>query len=36
MDLADTIRRIICYAKIKKRNKKDMANNINAFAMGNQ
>lgn len=34
MDLTDIILKIIYYAKINKENKKDMANNVNAFIMG--
>lgn len=34
IDLADTILRIICHAEINKRNKKDIANNINTLAVG--
>lgn len=33
-DFADTILRIICHAEINKKNDKDMAKNINAFAVG--
>lgn len=33
-NLANTILRIIWYVEINKRNEKDTANNVNAFAMG--
>lgn len=36
IDLANTILRIICHAEINKENKKNTANNVNAFAVGAQ
>lgn len=32
-DLADTILRIICHAEINKKNKKNIANNLNVFTI---
>lgn len=34
--MADIILKIFCHAKIKKENKKDIDDNINAFAMSVQ
>lgn len=34
IDLANTILRIICPAKINKKNKKNTINNVNALAVG--
>lgn len=36
IDLVDIILRIIYYAKINKRNEKDITNNVNTFAMSTQ